>query len=195
VVGGDDDHEGHHERVDGPTAHARRAVSHQPGERPADHQREGGRASRASPRYTFVSVFDRRALPCRRSRARSPPRLSAKPPPPGKKRGGAVRGTTMYPTRRDHHRDHEHVAYEVEVLVVLEVQVHQGPDRDRRLGVHVDRSSSRPPSRCWLLDAHVWIEGLDETGGMPRARVRSGRGRGLKPRWAFSLDDPRAPSR
>ena len=66
-------------------------------------------------------------------------------PHSGRKRGGAV-GNTDVADERDRHRDHEHVAHEVEAAVVAQVEVQQRRDRDRA-SARSRTASSPAPSR------------------------------------------------
>ena len=87
-------------------------------------------------------------------------------PHSGMKRGGAV-GKTDVADERDAHRDHEHVAHEVEVAVVAQVQVQQRPEGNGGLRVDVDAS--------WQTSHHhvaARRPRLDE-GSTKRCSVRS----------------------
>ncbi len=151
-------------------------VARQARERPADHQRErdvhrGHRRVRVEQRgHRRARVRDVHAGEVRDGVDEAP--LGHEPRRRRREHDVA--------DERDRHRDHEHVAHEVEGAVVAQVQVEQRGDRDR--------SSARSRTASWRAPSHVAARRprlharLDEQV-QRRARSRSGRARARRRRW------------
>ena len=131
VVAGGDDHEGHEQRVQGP-GDARHAVLAQPRERDADQQREAD-VHRRDGRVGVEERVGHHRVVADAGEVRD--RVQEAPLGEEARRRGRHHGVA---DERDAHGDHEHVAHEVEALVVEEVEEDQRAERHRGLAVEVD---------------------------------------------------------
>ena len=185
VVGGDHHDEGHDEGVDRPE-HLEHAVLHEHDRRHRDHQRE--RHVHARHRGERVVEHVGALLGVLADEARD--RVAEAPLGQEARRRGGVRHVA---DQREAHRDHEHVAHEVEGVVARDVEPDQERRRDHEVRVHVHPAGERDDPVLALgpgLEARLEEEperalGVDEVArvlererrpGRPRCRARSGTG-------------------